>query len=106
MIHKLSSQDEYLKKAVIIGKVQRAVDLTSAKYLYDRIQVIIDDLINNQYELKDIVSKLMSVLGKNEDGAKCEVINECIEAVKELTGIESRSRDTKSKRDRQTKRSR
>lgn len=63
------------------------------QYLYDGLQIIINDLINNQYELKEIVLFLKSILEKNENGSKSGVIKEAIEAVKEQIAIETRKRD-------------
>lgn len=94
-VHKLSSQDELTKKAVILSKLQRTFDLSSEKYVYDAIQINIADIMNNQYGFQDVVEFLNEIVLKNgtHESNKVEIIKECIETVLNQARIRLRKRD-------------
>lgn len=86
-IHKFSQIARKTKEATLMNRVIRTMRITSEKYIYDCIQINIEDFINNGYKITEIRNLMYKIILKLKNmefrnaGRKIIQMEECIKTL-------------------------
>lgn len=87
LIHSCSQIDYKIKEATLVNRIVRTTRITSGIYLYDCIQVNIEEILNNGYStkqaknaIKKAILKIMDIGNKNYE-QKIKHLEECIKTL-------------------------
>lgn len=82
IINAASTQNWITKLATIKNRIQRTMELTNEKYLYEALQINIEEIINNGYNLTTIATILKKI--KNANQKKMEESQEDANTIEEM----------------------
>lgn len=67
IVSKWTNINSKAKDGILSNHLNRTIDLTSLRYLYDNIQLNIGDILDNGFTLNDVKRIIVSILYKNRD---------------------------------------